>query len=56
MNAVPLGLKKAIGVGIGLFILIIGFAGGGFVVPGARHRRHVPPAHHAGATSCSGSA
>ena len=34
MNAVPLGLKKAIGVGIGLFILIIGFAGGGFVVPG----------------------
>jgi adenine/guanine/hypoxanthine permease len=35
MNAVPLGLKKAIGVGIGLFILIIGFAGGGFVVPGS---------------------
>ena len=34
MNAVPLGLKKAIGVGIGLFILIIGFSGGGFVVPG----------------------
>jgi AGZA family xanthine/uracil permease-like MFS transporter len=34
MNAVPLGLKKAIGVGIGLFILIIGFAGGGFVVAG----------------------
>jgi adenine/guanine/hypoxanthine permease len=35
MNAVPLGLKKAIGVGIGLFILIIGFAGGGFVIPGS---------------------
>jgi len=34
MNAVPLGLKKAIGVGIGLFILIIGFTGGGFVVAG----------------------
>ena len=34
MNAVPLALKKAIGVGIGLFILIIGFAGGGFVVAG----------------------
>ena len=34
MNAVPLGLKKAIGVGIGLFILIIGFANGGFVVAG----------------------
>jgi AGZA family xanthine/uracil permease-like MFS transporter len=35
MNAVPLGLKKAIGVGIGLFILIIGFANGGFVVSNA---------------------
>jgi AGZA family xanthine/uracil permease-like MFS transporter len=35
MNAVPLSLKKAIGVGIGLFILIIGFAGGGFVVAGS---------------------
>jgi AGZA family xanthine/uracil permease-like MFS transporter len=32
MNAVPLALKKAIGVGIGLFILFIGFANGGFVV------------------------
>ena len=29
MNAVPLALKKAIGVGIGLFILFIGFANGG---------------------------
>jgi AGZA family xanthine/uracil permease-like MFS transporter len=32
MNAVPLALKKSIGVGIGLFILFIGFANGGFVV------------------------
>ncbi len=32
MNAVPLGLKRAIGAGIGLFILFIGFANGGFVV------------------------
>jgi AGZA family xanthine/uracil permease-like MFS transporter len=35
MNAVPLALKRAIGVGIGLFILFIGFANGGFVVAGA---------------------
>ena len=33
MNAVPLALKRAIGVGIGLFILFIGFANGGFIVP-----------------------
>jgi AGZA family xanthine/uracil permease-like MFS transporter len=32
MNAVPLALKRAIGVGIGLFILFIGFANGGFIV------------------------
>jgi len=31
MNAVPLGLKRAIGVGIGLFILFIGFANGGLI-------------------------
>ena len=31
MNAVPLALKKAIGAGIGLFILFIGFVGGGFI-------------------------
>jgi AGZA family xanthine/uracil permease-like MFS transporter len=31
MNAVPLALKRAIGVGIGLFILFIGFANGGFI-------------------------
>jgi adenine/guanine/hypoxanthine permease len=32
MNAVPLALKRAIGAGIGLFILFIGFVGGGFIV------------------------
>jgi AGZA family xanthine/uracil permease-like MFS transporter len=31
MNAVPLALKRAIGVGIGLFILFIGFANGGLI-------------------------
>ncbi len=35
MSAVPLSLKRAIGVGIGLFILFIGFANGGLVVAGA---------------------
>ena len=35
MNAVPLSLKRAIGVGIGLFILFIGFANGGLVVAGS---------------------
>jgi adenine/guanine/hypoxanthine permease len=32
MEAVPLGLKRAIGVGIGLFILFIGFWEGGMIV------------------------
>jgi AGZA family xanthine/uracil permease-like MFS transporter len=32
MNAVPLGLKRAIGVGIGLFILFIGLWDGGLIV------------------------
>jgi AGZA family xanthine/uracil permease-like MFS transporter len=32
MNAVPISLKRSIGVGIGLFILFIGFANGGMVV------------------------
>ena len=32
MNAVPLGLKRAISVGIGLFIALIGFFTAGFVV------------------------
>jgi AGZA family xanthine/uracil permease-like MFS transporter len=35
MNAVPVSLKRAIGVGIGLFILFIGFANGGLVKAGA---------------------
>ena len=34
MNAVPLALKRAIGVGIGLFILFIGFVDGGLIIPG----------------------
>lgn len=34
MNAVPLALKRSIGVGIGLFILFIGFANGGMIVSG----------------------
>jgi adenine/guanine/hypoxanthine permease len=32
MSAVPLSLKRAIGVGIGLFILFIGFVDGGLIV------------------------
>jgi AGZA family xanthine/uracil permease-like MFS transporter len=31
LDAVPIGLKRAIGVGIGLFIAFIGFVSGGFV-------------------------
>ncbi len=31
MNAVPMSLKRAIGVGIGLFILFIGFVDGGLI-------------------------
>jgi AGZA family xanthine/uracil permease-like MFS transporter len=45
MNAVPLALKKAIGVGIGLFILFIGLAGGGVVasnVPATLVTFHAP--------------
>ncbi|HKX75091.1 MAG TPA: NCS2 family permease [Acidimicrobiia bacterium] len=34
MNAVPLALKRAIGVGIGLFILFIGFNSGGLIEQG----------------------
>ena len=52
MNAVPLALKRAIGVGIGLFILFIGFVNGGFIVvarqaASRRSCRSVPD--HAGA-------
>ncbi len=35
MNAVPIALKRAIGVGIGLFILFIGFASGGLIKAGS---------------------
>jgi AGZA family xanthine/uracil permease-like MFS transporter len=35
MNAVPLALKRSIGVGIGLFILFIGFANGGLITAGS---------------------
>src|SRR2546426_4350059 len=35
LNAIPLPLKQAIGVGIGLFILLIGLVNAGFVVRGA---------------------
>jgi len=35
MNAVPLALKRAIGVGIGLFILFIGFFDGELITAGA---------------------
>lgn len=35
MNAIPLDLKRAIAVGIGLFILLIGLVNGGFVQAGA---------------------
>ncbi len=34
LNAIPMTLKKAIGVGIGLFIAIIGFANAGFTIQG----------------------
>ena len=34
VNAIPLALKRAISVGIGLFILFIGLVNGGFVRPG----------------------
>ena len=34
MDAIPMSLKRAIAVGIGLFILLIGLVDGGFVVGG----------------------
>ena len=42
MNAVPLGLKRAIGVGIGLFILFIGFWDAGMIT-GVSPGDIVPP-------------
>ena len=35
MDAIPMDLKRAIGIGIGLFLAIIGFVNGGVVVAGA---------------------
>ena len=43
MNAVPLSLKRAIGVGIGLFILFIGFVDGGLIAPGNPVVRFINP-------------
>jgi AGZA family xanthine/uracil permease-like MFS transporter len=34
LNAIPMDLKRSIGIGIGLFLAIIGFVNGGIVVPG----------------------
>jgi len=58
MRAVPMSLKRAIGVGIGLFILFIGFVDAGIIVktPGTSAENPVPvafvfpttPAHFAG--------
>ncbi len=42
MNAVPIALKRAIGVGIGLFILFIGFANGGLIAGQASTYGEVP--------------
>jgi AGZA family xanthine/uracil permease-like MFS transporter len=42
MNAVPLALKRAIGAGIGLFILFIGFANGGLVQSGCSPDSKLP--------------
>ena len=46
MRAVPLSLKRAIGVGIGLFILFIGFVDAGIIVktPGTSAENPVPVA------------
>jgi adenine/guanine/hypoxanthine permease len=44
MNAIPLNLKRAIAVGIGLFILFIGLVNGGFVTVGPG----VPPVQPGG--------
>src|SRR6266516_4821230 len=34
LNAIPMDLKRAIGIGIGLFIALIGFVNAGVVIPG----------------------
>jgi AGZA family xanthine/uracil permease-like MFS transporter len=43
MNAVPLALKRSIGVGIGLFILFIGLANGGMIAGSDSAYGSVPP-------------
>jgi adenine/guanine/hypoxanthine permease len=43
MNAVPLALKRSIGVGIGLFILFIGFANGGLIAGQESTYGSLPP-------------
>ncbi len=43
MNAVPLALKRSIGVGIGLFILFIGLANGGLIAGSQSAFGNVPP-------------
>ncbi len=43
MNAVPLALKRSIGVGIGLFILFIGLANGGLIAGSQSAYGSVPP-------------
>ena len=44
MDAIPLDLKKAIAIGIGLFIAFIGLTNAGVVVRGAGTRRSTSPA------------
>ena len=62
MRAVPLSLKRAIGVGIGLFILFIGFIDAGIIVKtgGTSAENPVPVdvrlPDRRRPTSCSGSA
>ena len=56
MNAVPLALKRAIGVGIGLFILFIGFVDGGLIVPGNPIVRSTSRSRRRRGSSCSASA
>jgi AGZA family xanthine/uracil permease-like MFS transporter len=43
MRAVPLALKRSIGVGIGLFILFIGLANGGMIAGSASTYGNIPP-------------
>ena len=57
MNAVPLGLKRAIGVGIGLFILFIGLVDAGLIVnnPDATARSRWPSSSRTRQPSASSS-